>query len=109
MYRALDSPVRAGTGLAIALVACAVLQGQPPSYIFLDQVSTGRQPNSLAIADFNGDGIPDLIVANEGSSTLSVFRGLGNGFFSAFGTLDTGQSPRFIAVGDFNGDGRLDL
>jgi len=97
------------TSFFLALLAGAVLNAQPVSYLPLNTVSTGKQPDALAIADINGDGIPDLVVANQGSSTLSLLRGLGNGFFTPFGTQATGQSPRAVAVGDFNQDGKLDL
>ncbi len=35
--------------------------------------AAGTYPYSIATADVNGDGKPDLIVANEGSSAVSVF------------------------------------
>ena len=35
----------------------------------------------MALADLNGDGIPDLIVANSGSNNVLIYPGLGNGQF----------------------------
>jgi hypothetical protein len=35
----------------------------------------GAGPTAVAIGDFNGDGVPDLAVANNGSSTVSVLLG----------------------------------
>jgi hypothetical protein len=58
----------------------------------------------LAVADFNGDGIPDL--AGEGI----VLLGNGDNTFRfganiAWGDMHTGQ----VVVGDFNGDGKPDV
>lgn len=100
-----------GLGLIVllALSACGVLPAQIVSFTALPQVPTGVKPDSLAIADVIGTGIPDVIVANGGAATIDVLRGLGNGFFQPFTTFTTGQSPVAIAVGDFNRDGKLDL
>jgi hypothetical protein len=69
----------------------------------------GSNPASVAVADFNGDGKPDLIIANAGSNTLSVLLGNGDGTFAAALTPAAGIDPLFVAVGDFNGDGVPDL
>ena len=63
----------------------------------------------MAVGDFNGDGRPDLAVANIGSNTVSVLLGNGDGTFQPAQHFATGAAPRSVAVGDFNGDGRLDL
>src|SRR5206468_6047582 len=61
------------------------------------------------IGDLNGDGKPDLAVANAGSATVSVLLGNGDGRFGVKTDHDTGISPRSVAIGDLNGDGRPDL
>src|SRR5207302_1949408 len=72
------------------------------------------EPESVASADFNGDGIPDLVVANAGADNFSLLQGKGNGSFIDPGPAQifaTGQRPVFIAVGQFNddnGDGVID-
>jgi hypothetical protein len=43
--------------------------------------AVGFDPSSVAVADVNGDGRPDLVVANTGSYTVSVLLGNGNGTF----------------------------
>jgi len=76
----------------------------------------GSSPRSVAVGDFNGDGKPDLAVANDGSSsvpgaTVSVLlnSGDGSGTFQTQVGYPVGSSPRSVAVGDFDGDGKLDL
>ncbi|MGA9669747.1 MAG: FG-GAP-like repeat-containing protein, partial [Terracidiphilus sp.] len=68
-------------------------------------------PDSVATSDFNGDGIPDLAVANSGPCTISILLGTGNGTFSpaTYSPISAGGWPLFVGVGDFNGDGMPDL
>jgi len=72
--------------------------------------AVGTHPYSLLVGDFNGDGIQDLAVANQGSNTVTVLLGNGSGgFTAATGSPSGGGSPRSAAIGDFNGDGIQDL
>jgi hypothetical protein len=65
----------------------------------------------VAAADFNGDGVVDLVVANNAESDVTALMNDGAGSFASFTTtsLGTSSGPRQIAVGDFNGDGKPDL
>jgi hypothetical protein len=69
----------------------------------------GSNPLSVAVADFNGHGKADLVIANAGSNTLTVLLGNGDGTFAAPLSPAAGTDPLFVAVGDFNGDGIPDL
>ena len=70
---------------------------------------TGPSPNSVAIADLNADGKPDLAVANKGSNTVSVLLGNGDGTFGVKIDFGTGNHPVSVAIGDLNADGKPDL
>ena len=58
--------------------------------------------------DFNGDGRPDIAVAN-GSNVVVLLANASGGFSSAVTYSSGGSDPCAIATGDFNGDGKLDL
>ena len=73
-------------------------------------VAVGNSPIGVNVGDFNGDGIADLAVANNGNTTVSILLGNGSGGFApSSGSPVTVGSPRYMAVGDFNGDGITDL
>ena len=71
--------------------------------------AVGSNPDSLGVADFNGDGNLDLIVGNRGDNTFSVLLGNGDGTFQPQQTFAAGSGPTSIAVADLNGDLRPDL
>ncbi len=69
-------------------------------------VASQNSGNTVLTADFNGDGIPDLVLL--GDDTISVLLGNGDGTFTA-APSPSNDLPGAIAVGDFNGDGIPDL
>jgi hypothetical protein len=77
--------------------------------------AAGSYPHGLRVADLNGDGLPEILVANYSGNSISILRNLGpagtvtpNSFAAQYG-LAAGPNPTDIAIADLNGDGRPDL
>jgi hypothetical protein len=85
------------------------------SFLTVRAFDAGSNPEGVAVGDFNGDGIPDLAVADVGTSpgytdgSVSVLLGNGDGSFQAPVCYAAGTYSLAVAVGDFNGDGWPDL
>jgi hypothetical protein len=77
--------------------------------------ATGSNPLSVAIGDLDGDGKPDLAVANGWSNTVSVIintsvsGSINSSSFAGKVDLTTGSGPGSVAIGDLDGDDRPDL
>jgi hypothetical protein len=64
--------------------------------------------NPLLVADFNGDGSPDVLLTNV-FGQLAVALSRGDGTFAPDMPISATLIPQSILTGDFNGDGRMDL
>ena len=72
--------------------------------------TAGVAPNRLAIADFNGDGRPDVALANyRGENFASVALNDGSGGFRPEDRYRVGDEQGDVDAGDLDGDGDLDL
>ena len=73
--------------------------------------STGSSfPAASAIADVDGDGRPDLIVANTANrGGVSILLGNGDGTFTPLTVLASNGDPIVVATADLNGDGAADV
>jgi hypothetical protein len=71
--------------------------------------AVGSFPIDGALGDFNGDGKPDLAVANNSTSNISVLLGNGDGTFGVKTDYDVGQFAYGVVITDLNSDGKLDI
>jgi FG-GAP-like repeat len=72
--------------------------------------TAGNYPISVAVGDFDGDGRPDLAMANYADAgSVTILLGNGDGTFQAPATYATGRYATSVAIGDLNGDGKPDL
>src|SRR5262245_2952937 len=77
-----------------------------PSFITAPSYPAGTSPIAMALADFDGDGIPDQAVANHtANGTVSILKGRGDGSFTGAGIYPGGWFPADIVAADFTGDG----
>jgi hypothetical protein len=74
------------------------------------QINSNTAPPSISIVDLDGDGKPDLLLADCcGLAEASYMLGKGDGTFQPEVQFPSGPNPQAIAVADFNGDGKPDL
>lgn len=77
--------------------------------------ATGLLPAAVAVGDLDNDGRPELVTANSGDATFSVFRNnaaansVTLGSFAARKDFDAGVGASEAGVADFDGDGNLDV
>jgi Ca2+-binding RTX toxin-like protein len=70
----------------------------------------GTLPFAVATGDFNRDGNLDIVSADSGSNSISLFLGNGDGGFKSAKQFSVGTgTPVTIVTGDFDGDNKLDL
>ena len=83
--------------------------------------TTNRDPQDVAIGDFNCDGFNDLAMATDGTHTITILWNDGNGDFSERQDIwvskntsrdaewDEFSNVQFIEVGEFTGDDAIDI
>jgi hypothetical protein len=86
------------------LVSATSVFAQSPTFVRTDYPTLG---NTHVVADFNGDGKPDL--AGSAATAAAVMLGNGDGTFQPQIEYRVAGSAQDLAAGDFNGDGNLDL
>lgn len=74
-----------------------------PAYL-----DAGSQPNDVAIADVNNDGMADIVTADLGSSTVSIIP-RETGAWGTRLTRSVGSQPHSLAIADVDGDSYIDI
>ncbi|MES2703127.1 MAG: FG-GAP-like repeat-containing protein [Bacteroidota bacterium] len=105
-----------GTGCrATAVVTVSSASGSAASFSAGFSLTPGSNPHQVAIGDIDGDGKPDIAVANIGSNTVSVYRNIStggtltSGSFATKVDFSTGSSPAYVAISDIDGDTKPDM
>jgi hypothetical protein len=97
------TPAHASFAAATALACPSPSFTQPPVY------PVGSEPRSLAVADFDADGRPDVVAANYGSDSVTVLRKVARAMPAAVTGYAVGRGPSAVAAADLNGDGAPDI
>lgn len=71
--------------------------------------TTSDGTSAVETADFNGDGILDLVTSHDGTSEITVFLGDGSGSFSQAQTYNSGATAFSMRLADVNNDGIIDI
>jgi hypothetical protein len=77
-----------------------------PRTILVDQSFTD---GALALGDFDGDGVLDLVVASYNTNSVRVLFGDGTGRFQNPKLIAVGRRPVSVIATDINGDGISDI
>src|SRR5689334_13636268 len=88
--RGLAVGMRCVARVLVASSLCIAANAFSQLAFFRSDLAVQQAPHSIAIADLNGDSIPDLAVANYGSNSVSILLGAGDGAFQTAVTYPTG-------------------
>jgi hypothetical protein len=67
------------------------------------------QPGGMRVVDINGDGMPDIVLAESTANAIAVLAGAGDGRFAPPVRTPAGNYPTALETADVDGDGRVDL
>ncbi|HLY69969.1 MAG TPA: VCBS repeat-containing protein [Puia sp.] len=96
---------------AIIIFSCSNSEKENNPRFDIKIIQVGKGAGSVEVGDFNNDSFPDIAVANEEDSSITILLGDGKGNFApAKGSpFFSNRSPNDIAIADINKDGNADL
>ena len=68
-------------------------------------IATVLRPGGIVVGNFNNDGKEDIAVTSNGSNSVAVLKGNGQGVFGNAITFATGATPNDVRAANLNGDG----
>ena len=80
-----------------------------PKTDYVTDTAAAPLPLGVSAGDLDGDGYPEIVVANRGSDTVAVFRNNGAGVFGMAQLHPVAGAPVEARIGDLDGDGRADI
>jgi len=103
-------PMKSSTWLFVVLAAVLSVPSAFAAQFHRPVLYTvGEEPQQVVIADFNHDGVLDLLAPCTTTSQISILLGNGGGTFQQAVELSAAVNPSAAVAGDFNGDGNVDF
>lgn len=99
----------AASAAALVGASCGGPSAALPS-VDIVSYEVGARPREVAVADLDGDGRLDVVVANSGDATLTFLAGIGNGRLRRTAApIPAGREPADVDAADIDKDGDVDL
>lgn len=104
----LDLVVANFSSNSVSVIPNALINN-PNAQVEKIELATGSGPLSVAVGDFNHDGLSDIAVGTYWGHAVTIFAGNGAFSFKPANRIPIADYVSAITVGDFNGDGNEDL
>src|ERR1017187_10270346 len=102
----MKNPIRV---LICSLVIFSAGQLRAQNFVSASTNLSAGGPNSVTVADVNGDGRLDLISPSASGHALLVFTNKGNGSFATAVSYNVGSNPYCVTAADLNREYKVDL